>query len=78
MLRLESCFKGNIMFCFNVDHLYIAVNDGKDSFVSDLFKSISKENISKLVEEIEIPLNFINALKLNREKYSRDIDNDAI
>ena len=57
---------------------YIAVNDGKDSFVSDLFKPISKDNIAKLVEEIEIPLNFINALKLNREKYSRDIDNDAI
>ena len=40
--------------------------------------TLSKENIGKLVEEIEIPLNFINALKLNREKYSRDIDNDAI
>lgn len=72
MLELEQLFHGEIYFCFDKHYLYIAVNDHKSSFSISLYKKISDEVLNRIVKEVSIPKSFIDALKLNREKYNRD------
>lgn len=72
MMNLEKAFKGQIFFMFDKHYLYIAVDDRKSSFGFSVFKKLSEESLKKILAEVSIPKNFVEALKLNREKYNRD------
>jgi len=72
LMELESSFKGQIYFLFEEHYLYVAVNDSNTSFKISLFKPLDNEHLQSILRDIALPKAFIDALKLNRDKYSRD------
>ncbi len=77
MLELESLFRGKVYYAFIGKHLYIAVNDSRSSFNLSLMKKLNIDRISGVMKDISIPKDFIEALKLNREKY-QETKNSAV
>lgn len=78
MLRLEKCFSGGIYFCFLKNHLFIAINNNADSYSSSVFKPLNNDGLKKIIDEINIPKRFIDAFKLNREKFNMPTGNTSI
>ncbi|HBF68552.1 MAG TPA: hypothetical protein DDW20_04440 [Firmicutes bacterium] len=78
MLRLEKCFSGGIYFCFIENHLFIAINNNASSYSSNIFRPLSGDSLKKIIDEINIPKRFIDAFKLNREKYNMPNGNITI
>ena len=73
MMNLERQFSGQIYYLFDDNHLYIAVNDSKDSFKFPLTRKFNEETLNDAMAEILIPKRFIEALKLNADKYKEEV-----
>ena len=73
MMALEKQFSGQIYYMFDDNHLYIAVNDSKDSFTFPLNRRFDEDTINEALVEILIPKRFIEALKLNADKYKEAV-----
>ena len=68
MLNIEKQFKGTIYYCFKDNHLFIAINNGEESFKCSVFTPLN--NLDKVLNEIRIPQKLVDAFKLDREKFN--------
>lgn len=66
IISLEKLFDGQIAFSFNKNKLFIAINDHKDYFETNLFTPITDESVKILRSQVDIIGAIINEFSLDR------------
>ncbi len=68
---LEKKYPGRIGLSFRGDHLYVAINNGKDTFELKLFRKIDDEMIKEFEQDLLVIKDFIMTLKLNNNLFKK-------
>ena len=69
IMSLEERFKGQFYMAFMGDELFIAVNDGDESFRLPFKEEVTVESLTPIVECLAIPAVFVSLLGLNKAKF---------
>lgn len=65
MMEIEKKYKGSISFSFIGSRMYLAINNGIDTFELKLFKKVDEKFIIDLKKDLETMNSIIEQLKLN-------------
>lgn len=69
LMKFEQDNKGNISFSFIDNHLYIGVNNFRDTFELKMFRELNMESFKEFEKELGVVKEVISELKLNRSIY---------
>lgn len=71
---LKYANKGQLIFCFNNNKLHIGVNNKRNSFEPNLYKTINVDEIEKqTLQEIYDIISFINYLDLDNTLFRKEV-----
>lgn len=71
IFNLEKKHPGRIGLSFHGDHLYVAINNNKDTFELKLFRKIDDEMIKEFEQDLLVIKDFIKTLKLNNNLFKK-------
>lgn len=69
--HLEQRHPGRIGLSFQGDHLYVAINNNKDTFELQLFRKIDEAMVNEFKKDLLVIKDFILALKLNNNLFKK-------
>ena len=69
LMMFEQNNKGNISFSFIDTHLFIGINNFRDTFELKMFRELNMESFKEFEKEIGVVKEVISELKLNRNIY---------
>ncbi len=69
--HLEKRHPGRIGLSFQGDHLYVAINNNKDTFELQLFRRIDEAMVNEFKKDLLVIKDFILALKLNNNLFKK-------
>lgn len=73
MKKIYSELKREIMFGFLDNRLYVAVDNGKDSFEYNVLKPIDEREINNsIIKDIELITDFVNELNLDNDLFKKE------
>ncbi len=71
IFKLEKKHPGRIGLSFRGDHLYVAINNNKDTFELQLFRKIDDNMIKEFEQDLLVIKDFIMTLKLNNNLFKK-------
>ncbi len=71
IFQLEKRNPGRIGLSFHGDHLYVTINNGKDTFEVQLFRKIDQSMIKEFEQDLLVIKDFIMTLKLNNNLFKK-------
>ena len=71
IFNLEKRNPGRIGLTFQGDHLYVAINNNKDTFEVQLFRKIDESMIEEFKKDLLVIKDFIITLKLNNNLFKK-------
>lgn len=71
IFNLEKRHPGRIGLTFQGDHLYVAINNNKDTFEVQLFRKIDESMIKEFEKDLLVIKDFIMTLKLNNNLFKK-------
>jgi len=69
LMTFEQSNKGNISFSFIDNHLFIGINNFRDTFELKMFKELNMDSFKEFEKELGVVKEVISELKLNRSIY---------
>ena len=72
IFNLEKRNPGRISMSFLGDHLYVAINNGKDTFELQLYRKLDESVIEEFKQDLLVIKDFIVSLKLNNKLFKKD------
>ena len=72
IFNLEKRHPGRISMSFLGDHLYVAINNNKDTFELQMFRKIDEQLIEEFKNDLLVIKDFIMSLKLNNRLFKKD------
>jgi len=69
LMNFEQGNKGNVSFSFIDNHLFIGLNNFRDTFELKMFKELNMDSFKEFEKEIGVVKEVISELKLNRSIY---------
>lgn len=72
IFNLEKRNPGRISMSFLGDHLYVAINNNRDTFELQLFRKLDQAVIEEFKQDLLVIKDFIVSLKLNNKLFKKD------
>jgi len=72
IFNLEKRNPGRISMSFLGDHLYVAINNNRDTFELQMFRKIDESVIEEFKKDLLVIKDFIVSLKLNNKLFKKD------
>jgi hypothetical protein len=72
IFNLEKRNPGRISMSFLGDHLYVAINNNRDTFELQMFRKIDETVIEEFKKDLLVIKDFIVSLKLNNKLFKKD------
>ena len=72
IFNLEKRNPGRISMSFLGDHLYVAINNNRDTFELQLFRKLDQSVIEEFKQDLLVIKDFIVSLKLNNKLFKKD------
>ena len=72
IFNLEKRNPGRISMSFLGDHLYVAINNSRDTFELQLFRKLDQSVIEEFKQDLLVIKDFIVSLKLNNKLFKKD------
>ena len=69
LLQFESIHRGTIQALYDKNRLDIAVNDSQNTLHLDIKTPLIKENLTKVIHDIQMPAAIINEFNLDSDKF---------
>ena len=69
--KIERRNPGRIGFRFHGEHLFVAINNNRDTFELKMFKKIDDSMIEEFKEDLYVIKDFIVTLKLNNNLFKK-------
>jgi len=69
--NIEKRHPGRIGFSFRGDHMYVAINNNKDTFEVQMFRKIDAKMIEEFKQDLLFIKEFIVTLKLNKNLFKK-------
>lgn len=69
--KIEKRHPGRIGISFRGDHMYVAINNNKDTFELKMFKEIDDSMIQEFIDDLLVIKEFIVTLKLNKNLFKK-------
>ncbi|MDT8336950.1 MAG: DUF3137 domain-containing protein [Candidatus Izemoplasmatales bacterium] len=72
IFNLEKRNPGRISMSFLGDHLYVAINNNRDTFELQMFRKLNETVIEEFKQDLLVIKDFIVSLKLNNKLFKKD------
>jgi len=69
---LEQRNPGRISMSFLGDHLYVAINNNRDTFELKMFRNVDESVIEEFKQDLLVIKDFIVSLKLNNKLFKKN------